>query len=350
MIWENFINFIRRKISKPDKKEWLDKLIENLETQQLESAILPFKILQIKSTGFLVKVAGLYAFISFSHMPWKYNKISDWTSIFPTLIDKYFLCTIHSIKKEPQLSIIVDGEVPQLKKTELQIGKSYKGIIMEKLKYGIIIDIGYHFHWKCGSFVGLLHRTQFEDKQLFSSCSIGDEIEIIYQWKNEKGQISFTQISEMIDWDNGIPQRLVGEIVLVQVVRETNEKEAIFLVNGKYNGKLVSENNEPYFGSRREARKNRQNLKDGDVIHCEVIGILSKTYTLELKWITELDSEIIEKNNVNEESILEKEFTAEDGSNDHKPKKNEKSNFRNNIFNNLDDATIKKMLAIRDEI
>ncbi|MCL1932668.1 MAG: hypothetical protein FWF53_02480 [Candidatus Azobacteroides sp.] len=197
MIWSNLKNIIKRKFGKPDKKEWLDKLVENLENQRVKNKNLPFKIADIKDRGFVVKVSGLYAFISFYHMPWKYSNINYWTAIFPKLIGKIFYCRVYSIKKDPILSIIIDGRIPQFKKPELTIGKNYKGIITEKSKYGIFIDIGYHFDWRCGSFVGLLHKSQFDSMQLFSDCSVGDEIEILYQGLNEKGQLVFSQIGEM---------------------------------------------------------------------------------------------------------------------------------------------------------
>ena len=319
MIWNKLKNIIKEVFGKSDKKEYLEKCVENLETRSLEDVNLPFKIIKLKNTGFVVKVSGLYAFIAFNHMPWEYNKINYWISISPKLIGKIFYCKIHSIKKEPSLSIIINGKIPQFKKTELIIGESYSGIILTKVSSGILIDIGYHFDWKCGSFVGFLHKLQIDSLKLLSSCSVGDEIEIVYQGLNENGHSLNFQTREIFDWSNGIPQGLLGQVVLVHVVREGNEKEINLLVNGKYRGRMIYK-----FGSKQTIRKIKNNLKDGEIIHCEVIDFNEKGRILKLKWAVELDMELFEniKNNIGNTSII----------------------------NNLSDDAIQKLIAIRDKI
>jgi len=319
MIWNNLKKFIERKFSKPDKKEWLDKLVENIETKKIENAILPFKIIDLKNKGFLVKVSGLYAFISFNHMPWKYSKNDYWTSIFPKLIGKVFFCRIQSVKKEPLLSIVINGESHKFKKRELLIGENYRGVIIEKVRSGIFIDVGYHFDWRCGSYIGYLHKSQFDTVQLFSNSSVGDEIKILYQGVNEKGLILYSRTNEILDWNNAIPQGLLGQIVLVHIVRGEDDKVPKLLVKGKYNGKMIYE-----LGSKKTTRKIKNNLKDGEIIHCEVIGFKEKERVLKLKWAAELNNELIEdvKKNIGSKRII----------------------------NNLSDDTIQKLIAIRDEI
>ena len=365
MILDNLKNIIKGTFSKPDqqpdqpeqpdkpdKKEWFGKLVENLEDQSLKNETLPFKIIALKSTGFAVKVSGLYAFISFKHMPWENNNVDYWTSIAPKLIDKVFYCNVYSIKKDPSLSIIVNGEVHQFKKTELRVGRKYKGIIIKKVKSGVLVEIGHHFNWRCGSFVGFLHISQFNSAELYASCSAGDEIEILYQGLNEKGQLVYTQTGEVFEWINGIPQSLVGQIVLVHVVRKNVENGAKFLVkllvNGKYKGKMMIEKKDPIFGSKKKAKQAKNNLKDGDIIHCEVIGFVDKKQTLMLKWITELDSEIIDNGFVAHH--LPKDESAQSESTANEQDIPEQSTVRNSIMDNLDNDTIQKMITIRDKI
>jgi len=338
-------NILKGDQNKPDKKEWLDKLVENLEAKSLEDINLPFKIVKTKKTGFLVKVSGLYAFISFNNMPWKYNRDNLWTAIAPKLIGKIFFCKIHSITKEPLLSIIINGEVPQFKKTELLIGRKYKGIILNKTGTGILVDIGYHFNWKYGSFVGFLSKSQFNSAKLFLNCSVGDEIVVFYQGADENWQFLFTQNSEIFDWEEGIPQSLVGQKVVVLIVKE-EKKEIKFLVEWRYNGKLIFQKNDPFFGGKKSVRKIKNNLKDGDIIHCEVIGFSEEKKILELKWIADLDSEIINIEDIlkhNNENVKQKR------------KKNKRNDYEersvkkySSIIDYLDQDTIQKLIEFRD--
>ena len=193
MIWHYIKNIIKRYFGKPDDKEWFNKLVENLENKKAENANLPFKILEARNEGFLVKIAGLYAFISFYHMPWKYYNTDSWVAVSSKLIDKIFYCKIHSIKKEP-LSVLIDGEIPQFKKMELIVGQKYRGIIIGRFRKALQVDIGYHFDWKYGSFVGFLKKAQYNNsKQLFSRHFLGEEIEVFYHGLSEKGRFVFSQ-------------------------------------------------------------------------------------------------------------------------------------------------------------
>ena len=315
MIWDNLINDIKGLFSRPEKKEWLEKLVEALENKMNDNKSLPFKIVDIKERGFTVKVSGLYAFIPFNHMPWKYNDTESWIAIQPKLTSKTFFCKIHKISKDP-LFIIANGEIPQFKKIELEIGNEYKGLIIIKSNYGVFVDIGYNFDWNCGSFVGLLHKSQFESKQSFLNCSTGDEIQIIYQGSNENGRLIYSQTNGITHWDNKITEGLIGQVVLVYIVRKTEENKIIFLVDGKYKGRIVNSKVHYTTANRRKIKEAKNNLKDGETINCEVISCDERRKVLDLKWIIEFDTHF---------------------------------GMKNTIENGLDYHTLQKLLAVRNE-
>jgi hypothetical protein len=284
MIWDKIKNIIESKLGKPDKKDWFEKLIEDLETKQSKNVNLPFKIVDLKNKGFLVKVSGLYAFIGFYYMPWEYSDINFWINVFPSLKEKIFYCRIYQIKKDPLLSIIIDAKIPQFKNMELVIGKDYRGIILKKASYGLFIDLGFHFDWKCGSFVGFLHKSYFSSKSLFATYKIGDEIELSYYGMDEGSHFLHFKTREASDWDNGIPQGLLGQIVLVHVVQEEDNLVTRFLVNGIYKGSLVYE-----IGGKLSKRKIKKIIKNRETIHCEVVDSIIEKRILKLKWHSELD-------------------------------------------------------------
>lgn len=315
MIWDNLVNDIKGLFSKPEKKEWLEKLVETLEEKQKDNISLPFKIVDIKENGFAVKVSGLYAFIAFSHMPWKYYDIESWIATYPKLTDKTFFCKIHKIFKDP-LAITINGEIPQFKKVELEIGNEYKGLIIKRLDFGVLVDIGYNFDWKCGSFIGLLHKSQFESRQSFLNCLLGDEIQIIYQSSDENGRLVFSQENEISNWHNKKPQELIGLVVLVHIVRKTEEDKVLFLVNGKYKGQIANSKANYTTAQRRKIKEAINNLKDGETINCEVISCNEKNRVLDLKWIIEFDTHF---------------------------------GMKNTIENGLDYQTLQKLIALRTE-
>lgn len=288
MIFDKIVQFTKEIFHQPEKKEWLDVLVKNAERLKDENISVPFKIMAVKETGFLVKVAGLYGFISFEYMPWKYSDIKYWNTVSHKLVDRIFFCKIHRISKDP-ISIIVNGEIPQFRKIELAIGEKYTAIIIRKTTFGFFVDIGYQFGWKCGSCVALLHRSQFGPDQSILNKLPGDEIQLTYQGLNKGNQLILGADTEKIEWHLGKPQQLIGQVVWVQVVKEPGKKGIEFLAEGKYRGKInVRKNDYPSY-YRTKIKQARVNLTDGSKIDCLVTGANNKTRFLEFKWIMNFD-------------------------------------------------------------
>jgi len=279
--WDTIKQRINQVLNISDKKTYLSKLIDNFEKQNIEQESHPFKITDIREKGFIVKIYGLFGFISFYHMPWKYNSNDSWKTIFPYLKGKVLFGKIFKFEKDP-LSIIIDGEIPQFKKPELFENKKYKGIIVNKTNYGAFVDIGYSFKWKCGSLVGLLHKSNFENEVLFEKTNSGEIIELVFWGYNENEQLIFGKRPELKEWFTGEIERLVGEILPVNVIKSENG-EVSYFVDEKYIGTLPV-TKILYPDNRNHIKKAIRNLKDGDVIHCEIIKVNRTKRTLQIVW------------------------------------------------------------------
>ena len=157
--------------------------------------------------------------------------------------------------------------------------------------------------------------SQFEKKELFLNCSIGDEITIIHQGSNENGQLVFSQDNQINDWNNKKPQKFIGQIVLVRITR-TEENNLSFIVDGKYNGRITNSKVDYTPAIRRKFKEAKNNLKDGETINCEVISCDENRRVLNLKWLIEFDTHL---------------------------------GMRNTIENGLDYHTLQKLLSIRNE-
>ncbi len=273
------------------KKEWLDRLVKEIENHRYNFDSLPFKIVGLKETGFLVKVNGLFAFISFYHMPWKYFDTDCWRVIYPKFVGKTFFCKVYKINKDP-LSIIINGEIPQFKKADLIIGNEYKGIIIKMTEYGAFIDIGYHFDWKYGSLVGLLHKTQLKDTELLEDFHTGQEIKTIYGGLNESEKIIFCNDMKKIAWQLENPEELIGQTVWAKVIRQTESKTVKLLVKGKYSTTLTISKKDYPTKIIRTLRQAKNDLKDGEIINCEVKVVNQVKKTIKVKWITNIGTEI----------------------------------------------------------
>jgi ribosomal protein S1 len=272
-----------------DNKNYLSILVDNLENLIEKDENLPFRITDIKTNGFQVKIAGLYGYISFQFMPWKYSKPSFWRAVFPTLINKVFFCKVYQFSKDP-LSIILNSEIPQFKKVRLIENESYKGIVISKVSFGVFVDIGVHFHWQCGSLFGLLHKSNFDSSERFNTVKTGDEIEVFFWGVNKSEEVQFGCKSELLEWLNGSIDDLTGEVLPVRIVKKAEDEKMEFIVAEKYSGTLPVTRT-IYDNNRKRMNNAISFFNNGDVIHCEVLKANKLNRTLQLKWDMEAEIE-----------------------------------------------------------
>lgn len=279
--WDSIKHRINQlfKISEDETSQ--SELIDNFEKLSKEQESHPFKITDIREKGFIVKIHELWGYISFYHMPWKYHNHDSWETVFPYLKGKILFGKIFKFDRDP-LTIILNGEIPQFKRPELIENKKYKGIILNKINYGVFVDVGYNFKWDSGSLVGLLHKASFEDEELFEKINPGEIIEVIFWGYNQNKQLTFGQKSELKEWFTGKIERRKGEILPVNVVIQENRKISFFIEN-KYLG-ILEVSPRRYPDNLIQVKRAIRNLKDGDIIHCEIIKINRNKRVLELLW------------------------------------------------------------------
>lgn len=264
-----------------EEKSYLSKLIENFEELEQSGENIPFKITEIRRKGFVIKVAKLFGFISFDYMPWKYENHNYWNTVYPSIKGKIFFAKTHQFRKNP-LSIILNGEIPQFKKPELNENDKYRGIIINKTKYGLFIDCGCHFNWDCGSIVGMVHKSKYAPIEIFESLEIGETIESFFLGNNNKGQLLFGDNKTAREWLNGEVEKLVGEILPVKIIKINDDKTS-YLANEKYNATLPT-TSRIYPSNRKIIKSAIKNFENGDLIHCEILEVNKLDKTLQLKW------------------------------------------------------------------
>lgn len=269
--WKNIKNNIINIFKSKSDKKYLIKLVENLDSFQKENKNISFTITDVKEKGFIVKVGGLFAYASFYHMPWKYNSTEFWKAISKHLIGKKFYCSIYKIKREP-LSILINAESHQFKKIELTEDTEYGGIVINKAKYGIFVDIGHHFNWQYGSFVGLIHKSNIDNYEESGQITTGDEIKIVFNGYTEKGKLILSENKyHQKEWLTGKLNELIGTIQEVKtIITEENKKE--YYIKDKYKTSIpITKTIYPKYKTK--AKSLIQNLTHNSVIKCEIIEI-----------------------------------------------------------------------------
>lgn len=246
--------------------------------------ILTFRIVEPKERGFLVKVGGLFAFVSFKHFGWSYPSIEFWKNASNSIVGKIFKGKIHNIKENP-ISIQIDAKEQKFENPNLEKHSKYRGIILRKTKYGFFVDLGFHFNWKFGSILGLIHISTFTNESGYDNWKGGHEIEIVFQGYNKNNQPILGDNIERGKWTNGEMEKFIGTIQKVSVLINENGKSE-FYVLGEHKATIPIKK-EFYPNFRTTVKKYIYGLKNGEILDYEIIKINRKKDSFVLKLIIE---------------------------------------------------------------
>src|SRR5690554_6996602 len=75
---------------KKKNTDYLTPLFENIEKAYVDQLVLTFRIVEPKTSGFVIKVGGLFAFLLYKDIGWKYSNLDVWRDISETFIGVYF--------------------------------------------------------------------------------------------------------------------------------------------------------------------------------------------------------------------------------------------------------------------
>ena len=272
MNWDEIkTNFLKIFNTKEEEENFLLKLITNIEFLEESKKNVPFRIIEVKEKGFLVKVGGLFAYVSFHHMPWRYTSNENWKAVSKFLIGKSFFCNIYQVKRNP-LSILVNGEIHRFNDVKINLYQEYKGLVIGKSKYGVFIDIGEHFNWEFGSLVGLIHISSFKDFDTFERIKVGTEICSIFYGYTEEGKLIFGDKIFQKEWFTGELNSLIGTIQNIKVIYNSENKKE-FYVNEVYKATIPITKLMYPDQNKTKAKKIIRNLTENQILNCEITSI-----------------------------------------------------------------------------
>lgn len=242
---------------------------------------VPFKVVAIKSNGFLVNVFKRWGYVSFDYMPWSYINKKSWEIVFPRIKGKIFFGKITSMETEP-FTILINGRVQQFKKAELKENEVYNGIVVDKIKDKLVIDLGGSFEWKSGAILGCLHKSKCDSVFTIRSVNVGDDLAVCIDEDSTDGNVLLYGGVDYLDWETNTVDSLLNKTVVAKVVK-TGKKNTL-VVNGKYRG-ILSPKRGYYKSHGFQVKRAISLLKENDEIECIVTRIQSESKTLTLKWL-----------------------------------------------------------------
>jgi len=140
---------------------------------------LVFSIRGFKKTGFQVKTRGIYAFVPFSLMPFKFP-LEIWHIIKYEIKNASFFAQVADIDLN-QNKIILDPTITKFENFYLTDSQTYKAIILLKYPRFIVVELGHRYNWQFGSLCYLVHFDSPNYLEInYSTDSISDEISLTY--------------------------------------------------------------------------------------------------------------------------------------------------------------------------
>lgn len=251
-------------------KDYLQDLLLNIKEAYVNQENLTFRIVKPREKGFTVKIGGLFAYISFKHLGWRYPSIEFWRNASNYLIGSFFTGKIHKVFENP-ISIRVDAKEQDFGRPNLKKYAKYRGVILQKTKYGLFVDLGLHFDWKFGSILGLLYRSLLVNETDYENANEGNEIWATFQGFNKDGQVILGDDKKRGKWITGEMDELIGTVQSVTVIiNENNRKE--FYVQDEHKASIPV-TKKSYPGFRAVVKKYISGLKHQQIIECEIIRI-----------------------------------------------------------------------------
>lgn len=269
-------------IEEQSEKQWLMRLIDNIKRHKEEQLPITFRIESIQDSGFLVKVEKLYALVPFRYMPWKYSH-SLWELIFPSLVGKSFTGYVDSIKEVPA-RIYLKADASQFEGVTLPFeeNETYTAIILQKSNTSLLIDLGYGFEWKYGSFPFRIHclcGAEDEYVDMFPHYKSGDELNAVYVGKSIIGNNIFRYDGTRYFSKE---HNLTGKEAWATLKR-TKANIPYFKIDEKYFGKLLLDKNGEFGISHEILQKTLQALPNGQRLWCKIVSVTIGGL-LQLKW------------------------------------------------------------------
>lgn len=256
-----------------NEKNYLQNLLETVVRNKEDDLLVQLNVVNATKNGFTIKVCGLFGYLPFKNMPWQYRSINYWRAVSSSIVDNYFMGKIESVETEKKpIKIITNATSHAFKTVELEHDFIYNGIIIEKRRFGLFVEIGNHFGWKYGSIVGFIHKSFLFDIEDFNQANVGQTITTQYQGKNHKEEYLFGDIYKEEIWRNDYIETLIGttQIATVKINVTTNKREYYLQDNlrcGFTITKTLQDKSE-----RRQLREHLKTLGEGDEIECEVLS------------------------------------------------------------------------------
>jgi ribosomal protein S1 len=253
-----------------NEKNYLQNLLETVVRRKEDDLSVQLNVVNATKNGFTIKVCGLFGYLQFKYMPWHYRSIHHWRAVSSSIVGNYFIGKIESVETEP-IKIITNATSHIFKTVELEHDFIYNGIIIEKKKFGLLVEIGNHFGWRFGSIVGFIHKSFLLDIEDFNQANVGQTITTQYQGKNRKEEYLFGDIYIEEVWINDYIETLIGttQIATVKINETTNKRE--YFVQGNIRcGIAITKTLQDKWG-RKQLREYLKTLGEGDEIECEVL-------------------------------------------------------------------------------
>ncbi len=290
------VKFFTSKSIKGSKihNNYLVELVENLEYVKSKNKTISFLITEIKERGFIIKVGGLFGFVSFQHMPWQYDNMKYWEAISSEIINKKFFCKIHLLKKDP-IKVLIDAKVHKFQKLEFSKKMEVEGIVLNNVKYGLFIEIGHYFNWKYGSCVGLLHKKNVSDFNLWKDKRIGEKINVVFHGFREDNKIILGDNTTIKEWLTGELDKYVGttQDIIVKIDKQGNR---LFLLEEKFPVQLPVTKT---FYSKKNKTKIKSLLalvRNNEVLTCKIVHINYKKHKIIAKWLVNVETSLPKQN------------------------------------------------------
>lgn len=173
-------------------KPYLEDMYLRAEQDLLKGSIVSCCIAGVCERGFRAKMGGLWVYIPYALMPWKYTKFETWKIVGQHMIGSEWLGNIESISYVKSLIAVQVHGNSQIEKPRLIIQQKYRGVVLAKTEMYLLLDIGMHFKWEFGKMLVSLQRRSLLGTNVYNAAESGGILELRYWGLGAQNEPLFT--------------------------------------------------------------------------------------------------------------------------------------------------------------
>lgn len=242
---------------------YLLELFRHLEERKEQDRPVSIEWRALKKKGVGIKTGGVNAYVPLNYMPWIYPIAKWWEYVLPRMDNRRWRGKVIAVDYSRPF-VAVDARQSPAELSHLIKGQKYAGIVLRKTKYSLTLEMGMHFHWKCGSVIQEMSYLDLEDPASILAINPGEVLRPRYLGTTDENEWILSEHHRSLEERDLEWKEIFEKEVEITVKKDPNGLRT-YLVKNRIPVSLLAQKN-IYGPNRDKFKAHLKNLQNGDTL------------------------------------------------------------------------------------